>query len=233
MKDLSKMTREELLEEAINLRLSLNKTESPSLNLSNALCCSFEPPHQIEIDSLIEGLWMINEKGVTVFVNNTMASMLGYVPAEMIGKHLFRFVEESRTEQCKMRLKRRKKGIKDIYDFALMHKNNYPVYVRISSSPVKDEGGKYAGAIASIVDISDIHRLQSKLQAEFENAPIGIVHMDLQGNILRVNKVFVKMMGYSAEELTQKNFLDITHSEDREECRVYKERVLQGKLRKI
>lgn len=228
MKDLSEMTREELLEELRTLRLSFNKTESPNLSLSNVLCCSFDPSHQITIDSLIEGLWMINEKGVTVFINNTMATMLGYVPAEMIGKHLFRFVDDCNIEQCKRRLKRRKKGIKETYDFTFMHKNDYAVYVRISSSPINDEDRKYVGAVASIVDISDIHCLQKKLQSEFENAPVGIVHMDLQGNMLRVNKAFVKMMEYSSGELTQKHFLDITHPDDREECRGYKERVLSG-----
>ena len=43
------------------------------------------------VDTAQEGIWSIDEAGETNFVNQRMASMLGYGPEEMIGQHLLDF----------------------------------------------------------------------------------------------------------------------------------------------
>jgi PAS domain S-box-containing protein len=48
----------------------------------------------------------------------------------------------------------------------------------------------------------------------FENAPIGIAHIASEGRLLRINEAPCRMVGYSADELRTKSFLDTTHPED-------------------
>lgn len=76
------------------------------------------------------------------------------------------------------------------------------------------------------------HHLEKKLQSEFENAPIGIVHMNLSGKILRINKAFASMMSYSVNELININFLQITHPDDQDECREHLNKVLESNTQK-
>jgi len=45
------------------------------------------------IDNLHEGIWMIGKSSCTTFVNPSMAAMLGYKVDEMLGKHLFSFMD--------------------------------------------------------------------------------------------------------------------------------------------
>src|SRR6185436_16347525 len=45
----------------------------------------------------------------------------------------------------------------------------------------------------------------------FEEAPIGISVVDLEGHIKRANTTFSEMVGYSEGELTSKTTMDITH----------------------
>ncbi len=50
--------------------------------------------------------------------------------------------------------------------------------------------------------------------AAFEYAPIGIVHLDLDGHLLRVNRRFCELVGYSKAELMHLTMRDLTPPED-------------------
>jgi PAS domain S-box-containing protein len=52
------------------------------------------------------------------------------------------------------------------------------------------------------------------LTALFDNSTIGMVICNLEGDFLTANNQFVNMIGYSKEELCNKNFRDITHPDD-------------------
>jgi len=97
------------------------------------------------------------------------------------------------------------------------------------------------GAATSIVMVTDItarkkaeialreieHRLQtynasnlpvgeehSSLHGAFHNAPIGMMLVDLDWQITRVNRSICEMLGYTGDELLARTFQDITHPED-------------------
>jgi PAS domain S-box-containing protein len=48
----------------------------------------------------------------------------------------------------------------------------------------------------------------------FEHAASGISHVSLDGRLMRVNQTFCQLVGYSADELMQLRFQDITHPDD-------------------
>lgn len=48
----------------------------------------------------------------------------------------------------------------------------------------------------------------------FAEVPIGIAVVDLEGNLLQINKAFCEMLGYSEQELTGLNLMAITHPDD-------------------
>jgi len=53
-----------------------------------------------------------------------------------------------------------------------------------------------------------------ELRLIFELAPIGMATTTLDGQFVRVNRAFCNMVGYTAEELLQRTFADITHPDD-------------------
>jgi PAS domain S-box-containing protein len=55
---------------------------------------------------------------------------------------------------------------------------------------------------------------EARFRAAFENAAVGVVLVDPNGSLLRVNDTFASMLGYSAKELETKTFQDITHLDD-------------------
>jgi PAS domain S-box-containing protein len=64
-----------------------------------------------------EGIWLIDEKAITTFVNPRMAEILNYKPEEMIGRHLFSFMDKKEVEIAQKNIERRKKGIKEQHDY--------------------------------------------------------------------------------------------------------------------
>ncbi|MBW4550277.1 MAG: PAS domain-containing protein [Aphanocapsa sp. GSE-SYN-MK-11-07L] len=75
--------------------------------------------------------------------------------------------------------------------------------------------------VGMIWDISDRKQAELKLietqerfQATFEQAAVGIAHVALNGQWLRVNQKLCEIVGYSHAELLALTFQDITHPED-------------------
>lgn len=63
-------------------------------------------------------------------------------------------------------------------------------------------------ALAALRDSAD------RFRATFEQAAVGVAHVSLDGLWLRVNARLCEIVGYSREELTQRNFRDVTHPDD-------------------
>jgi formate hydrogenlyase transcriptional activator len=116
------------------------------------------------VESLHEGIWLIDEAGHTCFTNNRMAEMLGYTAQEMAGRHLFSFMDERGKKICENNLARRKQGIEEDHEFELLRKDGTRVYTLMSTSPVRDEDGNYSGAIAGVLDITARKRAEKALQ---------------------------------------------------------------------
>src|SRR5688572_29612018 len=60
-----------------------------------------------------------------------------------------------------------------------------------------------------------LHDREQRLAATYENGPIGIVEIDLDGRFVAVNRHFRELVGYEADELTRLSAADITHPDDR------------------
>ncbi|MDF2614992.1 MAG: domain S-box protein [Clostridia bacterium] len=63
----------------------------------------------------------------------------------------------------------------------------------------------------------------------FELAGVGIAELSIDGNFKRVNAPFVKIVGYSEEELKSMTFGDITYADDLEIDNKYVKELIEGK----
>jgi PAS domain S-box-containing protein len=55
---------------------------------------------------------------------------------------------------------------------------------------------------------------EARLRAGFDNAAVGIAHIDPDGRWLRVNRALCRILGYPVDELLTKSFRDVTHPDD-------------------
>jgi len=163
-----------------------------------------------------EGIWAIDKNGCTTFVNPRMAEMLGYTTDEMVGKHLFSFMDEQEIQTAKRSLERRSKGIQERRDFEFIRKDGRRIYTNLSTSPIIDDEGYYAGTVALVTDITERRNMEEdlKVRAELLNAATdSITLLGPEGNYLYVNDATCKTWGYTREELLRMNAHDLSAPE--------------------
>jgi len=132
--------------------------------------------YQNILESLHEGIWGIDKESKTNFVNNRMAEMLGYTIEEMMGKHLFDFMDKRGEKIAKGKIENRKGGIQEQHDFEFIKKDGTRIYALLETAPLVDHNGQYRGAIAGVQDITarknleqERERLIKSLQEALEN----------------------------------------------------------------
>ncbi len=110
-----------------------------------------------------EGIWALDNKCQTVFVNPQMAKMLGYSESEMVGKNLFEFLDKTCIEKAKQVLGQFKQDAKGHFDCEFTRKNGSRIYVTIAVSEFKDDEGKPSGTLMMVSDITDRKVLEAKV----------------------------------------------------------------------
>ena len=88
-------------------------------------------------------------------------------------------------------------------------------------SAVFDDDGALLSLLAFAQDISarvhaeaEAAEREALFRATFEQAPVGIVHVDVDGRLLRVNQTFCDFVGHPAEWLVEMGIRAVSHAED-------------------
>ena len=189
------------------------------------------------MEDLQEGIWKIDKDAVTIYVNDKLANMLGYSVNEMLGKHLFSFMDKEAVKLAISKLEQRKKGVREVHEFEFLHKSGKKVQTLISTSPIIDSNGIYNGTIATLINISELKRAEDLIKSSeikfkkiFYHAPIGTCIINPKGKLLEVNDVFLKITGYSRDEIFNVSLEELTHPDDRKTNVKFIKRVLKGEL---
>ncbi|MFZ4464695.1 MAG: PAS domain S-box protein, partial [Bacteroidales bacterium] len=168
------------------------------------------------IESLNEGIWMIDEKAVTTFANPIMAEMLGYTVEEMLGRHLFSFMDEQGTQIASRNLERRQQGFRENHEFEFIRKNGVRIYTSLETGPVTDVDGNYRGAVAGVIDITQrrqaevaLRESELKYRSLIEASSDAIFCVDENGQYQFTNQLFASTFGQSPDYFIGKTFWDI------------------------
>lgn len=178
-----------------------------------------EEKHRLLLENLFEGVWMIDAEACTTYVNPRMAEMLGYTMAEMQGRHLFDFVGPSAIEAGAHNLERRRQGIREEHDFEFRHRDGHPVFTRLSTTPLYDPQGQYAGALASVTDVTQrrqtedaLLRATAVLNGILESASeFAIAAIDTEHRVIHFNPAAERLFGYEASAVLGRT-LDEIHA---------------------
>jgi diguanylate cyclase (GGDEF)-like protein/PAS domain S-box-containing protein len=111
-------------------------------------------PEQL-LQTIQEGIWVIDQNNITTFVNKTMAEILGYNIKEMLNTNLFNYIIEEEINNTEQKIIARKQGVKEQHESRLKHKDGHTIQVYLKTIPIIDDKGNYQGAVAAITDITD------------------------------------------------------------------------------
>ncbi|KYC41638.1 PAS domain S-box protein [Scytonema hofmannii PCC 7110] len=127
------------------------------------------------VETAGEGIWLLNQDNQTTFVNQQMASMLGYTTEEMLGKTLFSFMDEEGVAITNTYLERRHQGIHEMHDFKFRCKDGSALWAIVSCAPLFDEQKNYAGVLGMVTNITERKHMEEKLAYQaFYDALTGL-----------------------------------------------------------
>jgi PAS domain S-box-containing protein len=104
---------------------------------------------------LQEGIWTTDTDRITTFVNERMATLLGYSPNEIIGHHASEFELEEDHDFFTELFDQRWAGAVERDVIRLPHRDGHVVWFSVSAGPLRDGTGTIVGSIALLVDITE------------------------------------------------------------------------------
>lgn len=110
-----------------------------------------------------EGIWVIDSKACTTYVNQAMARMLGYEESEMLGLRIFDFMDESEKQLTGQYFDRRNQGIGEKHESKLKSKDGKDVWTYISTSSVMDELGNLLSSCALVYNITNRKEVEQQM----------------------------------------------------------------------
>jgi PAS domain S-box-containing protein len=190
------------------------------------------------LEALQEGIWMIDADARTTFVNPRMAEMLGYTVEEMVGRHLFSFMDEQGIALAERNLERRRQGIHEQHDFEFLRKDGSRLYASLEASPILDEEGNYAGSLAGVQDTSDRVKTMVRLRESeeryrdlVEEISDVIYALDREGVITYVSPAIERLLGFAPEQIIGQPFGQFVLPEDLDQVATNFEELVSGRQR--
>lgn len=159
------------------------------------------------LDSLGEGLYVIDRQGHCEFINPVALEILGLTRQEIVGKDQHRLFHHHRPDgspypnsECPIYLTlhdgRKRRGEEWFF-----RKNGEGFPVRYSVTPLRDRRNE--GAVVAFHDISDSRKADEQMRISaiaFETQEAMLV-TDAAKRIIRVNRAFTEITGYTVDEV--------------------------------
>ncbi|MFP3870482.1 MAG: PAS domain S-box protein [Syntrophobacteria bacterium] len=186
------------------------------------------------IESSINAIAFAEFGGNLTYVNRSFRELWGYTDdQEILGRPAVEFWEsQGEASEVLRSLGRRGTWIGEL---VARRKDGSVFDAQVSASVIPDHAGEPRYMMASFVDVTERKRTEEALRESeqrfrtaFNNAAIGMSLVADNGYFLKVNRALCNILGYSAQELVQKTWVEITSPVDLEGCYEWLQEVKKG-----
>ena len=169
------------------------------------------------------GLHLVSGNGTILRANKAELAILGLAEEEYVGHNIRDFhADDAVIEDILQRLGR-KEAITH-YPARLRAKDGSIRHVLITSNARTTCSGEFVNTRCLTIDVTDrvradelLHEKDQRLQVTYDHAGSGIVEVDAEGKLLRVNARICQMIGCTADELLGRSIFDDAFSKDSNE----------------
>jgi PAS domain S-box-containing protein len=177
------------------------------------------------VETTNEGVWLLDSKLRTSYVNRQMAGMLGYEPGDMVGRSVFDFYFSEDVDYKRQVLTRREQGVREQLEERLRRRDGSELWVRMSATPVVKEDCEFDGAFAMVCDITErklaeeaIKESEQRFRLVADSAPVMIWMSGLDKRPTYFNRPWLDFTGHQSEADLQSGLAGIVHPEDYSKC---------------
>lgn len=163
------------------------------------------------MEALGQGVSVANLDGVFEYVNPAYGRLLGYEPAQIVGKTPFDFTPSGDYPALLQALDSRKLGQTSTYETRLRRADGQMIHVLITGTP-RFNGNEITGTIAAITDLTAQKQTEHDLrirQRAIEASSAGIAIIDASRPdlpFIYINSAFERITGYSSEDVIDRYY---------------------------
>jgi PAS domain S-box-containing protein len=160
------------------------------------------------INSLCDGLFVLNRDLTINFVNQSALELTKYKKDELIGNSIKNLFADGQTFDIPDFKESKKKCWTFKQESIIQTKNKQSVTVAFSVSFIKGSGDSADKFVCLVRDVTERKKVEEELNRDielfkdlFENAPVAYHELDMEGRFSRINQAEELLLGYSSEEL--------------------------------
>ncbi len=190
------------------------------------------------VDNSDDAIISKNLEGTILSWNKGAERIYGYTPEEVLGQSISILIPPDHPDEMSSILGRLKLGKRiDHFETERVRKDGTYLNISLVISPIKDKKGIIIGASTIARDITgrkkneeelrryrenledlvekrtkELKKSEERHRELYENAPNAYLSVGIDRIIRECNKAAVKLLGYTKEELTKMNLLDIYYN---------------------
>lgn len=187
----------------------------------------YSPRHQWEqiLETIQEGVLIVDSHDRIMYANKTFCSTLGYTFKELHGKIAMDFLIDDKIDRQKVEaaLEERQNNKSGAYELQLKTKTGKKIWVLMNGSPYRSRKGHIIGSIGISTNIDylkktqqDILESKGRLDRFINESMLSIHIMDPKTRkIIFANPAYHQLLGYTPEDLETLELYDfINHSRE-------------------
>jgi two-component system, cell cycle sensor histidine kinase and response regulator CckA len=169
----------------------------------------------------LAGDFIATPDGRVLACNPSFAKMFGYSSVfEIMNSNGLDLYESPRAFENFLEIIRKHRSLSN-YQMVMRRKDDTPVYVVGNISADFNEQDELVQIQGFVIDESERVRVEQTLRTSveqfrkvFEEGPVGMMMVTLQGEIIKVNNAFCAMVGYPEPEMRRLTIDGVTHPDD-------------------
>lgn len=135
------------------------------------------------VETAQAGIWTLDDRGHTDYINLQMANMLGYPVDEILGKPFVQFLADPDDESMRTALREGRSQIQERVEVRYRRKDGSDLWAIVSSNPIVDSLGLVTGVLLMVVDISDRKRAEESLRQSQYRLRAAYRELELQASL--------------------------------------------------
>ncbi|MCY3017945.1 MAG: PAS domain S-box protein [Planctomycetota bacterium] len=125
------------------------------------------------VETAQEGILSVDAQFRTTYVNQRMADLLGYPPAEMIGRPMTDFIPPEGLPDHTLQMRSRVQGLASQYERRFRRKDGAIVTLLVSATPLFDTQKRFAGSFGMFTDLTEHKRLELQFRQAQKMEAVG------------------------------------------------------------
>ena len=168
------------------------------------------------------GIFLSDSNGKCEFVNNRWCELAGLSFEEALGDGWAVALHPDDDERVRAEWAAAAEAERDsVVEYRFLRPDGSVTWVEGYATRLRAADGCPIGWVGTCVDLTArreaedaVLRSSERFRVAFDNAPIGVALLTPDGRWFQVNRALCNLLGYSADELRELTFADITHPDD-------------------